>query len=81
MNPFLVDNRNAIEPTKMEPCIRCLRPIRKSHIITEVTIFLDAVPNKKGSYYFETDDGLILEDYVGTVQAQKYRRHRCGFGL
>lgn len=77
-NPYLDEGQQlSPEPPKPEPCMRCEAPIRRSHIITEITIMVDAAPHVKGHYYFEDDDGLILEDHSGYVREDKYRRHRC----
>jgi hypothetical protein len=77
MNPYLTDGRKRIQPTGAQPCLRCDALTRKAYIVTEVTVMLDANPTIRGSYYYETEDGLVLEDVVGTLPVDKYRRHRC----
>jgi len=64
--------------TNAVPCLACSRPVRRSHIVTEVTVYLDAIPHAHGSYYYDDEGfGLILEDADGYVRGPKFRRHRC----
>lgn len=73
--------RNAVglnASVSAEPCCACAAPIRRAHVITEVTVLLDAVPNRRGSYFFDGPAGLVLEDPQGYVFGPKFRRHRCG---
>lgn len=36
-----------------EPCLACNTPIYRGHIVTDVTVFLDLVPEKrKGCFWF-----------------------------
>lgn len=78
-NPYLHEADIAVmpEPPKPEPCQACESPVRRSHVITAITVMVDAAPHAKGTYYYENDEGLILEDRTGSVREYKYRRHRC----
>ena len=45
--------------------------------MTEVTLYLDAVPDRKGSYVFQGRDRTAIEVPVGNLAGPKFRRHRC----
>lgn len=61
----------------VEACQACYRPVRRAHVVTAVTVMLDAAPRTKGTYYFDGPDGLIIEDRDGIVRDPKFLRHRC----
>lgn len=78
-NPYLAELDVVLAPElpKIELCLACQSPVRRSHILTEITVYLDALPHRKGTYYYENDTGLVFEDQTGYVREDKYRRHRC----
>ena len=58
-----------------EQCSTCRRPIRRCRVLTEVTLYLDALPHHQGSYVFQGQGRAAVEDPHGG--GPKFRRHRC----
>lgn len=72
------DQRSAAERhAPAEECSTCRQPVRRCRVMTEVTLYLDAVPDRKGSYVFQGRDRTAVEVPVGNLAGPKFRRHRC----
>jgi hypothetical protein len=72
------DSRARVEAAvEAEACMACGGPVRRGHVVTAVTIFVDALRRPDGEFVFEGPDGLLLPDAHGFSDEPHFHRHRC----
>lgn len=81
MNPYTEPAETVSVLPKVERCQRCERGVRRVRIITEVTVFLDAKADRKGTFIFGGDNDYVFEDLTPFGPDERYRRHRCAVRL